>query len=249
MIEQLLRFTEKSADIVCGLRRYPQPSEGHRPRIIAHRGAWGPSDCLENTLPAFEKAQALGADGIEFDVHFTRDGVPVVHHDETLTRIFKHPGVLKSMTMQELKSVTGKIPILMDVLALKGLHFMIEIKVPMSMAQIDRLVTDLKGLNPVSDYHLLVIDPSLVRVHPQLPSFAWLLVGELNLKSKISLSIEKGYAGVAGHYLGLSAKSIGLLHKQGQKAGAGFIPNKNLLHREWARGTDFVFTNSTYHLF
>jgi glycerophosphoryl diester phosphodiesterase len=51
------------------------------PALIAHRGA--SRECPENTLPAFERALARGADGIELDVHATRDGVVVVHHDPT----------------------------------------------------------------------------------------------------------------------------------------------------------------------
>lgn len=47
--------------------------------IIAHRGA--SRERAENTLPAFERALELGADGVELDVHATRDGVVVVHHD------------------------------------------------------------------------------------------------------------------------------------------------------------------------
>lgn len=57
---------------------------GKRCEIWAHRGA-----CLlapENTLPAFEKALELGADGLELDVHLSADGVPVVCHDEDLSR-------------------------------------------------------------------------------------------------------------------------------------------------------------------
>ena len=48
-------------------------------KIIAHRGhsKYAP----ENTLPAFESAINLGAAAIEFDVHMTRDGELVVHHD------------------------------------------------------------------------------------------------------------------------------------------------------------------------
>ena len=49
------------------------------PARIAHRGA--PREHPENTLPAFARALELGADGIELDVHATRDGVVVVHHD------------------------------------------------------------------------------------------------------------------------------------------------------------------------
>jgi glycerophosphoryl diester phosphodiesterase len=49
------------------------------PLIIGHRGA--PRRAPENTLAAVEAALAEGADGIEFDVHRTRDGAVVVHHD------------------------------------------------------------------------------------------------------------------------------------------------------------------------
>ena len=47
--------------------------------LIAHRGA--SRERRENTLPAFERALELGADGIELDTHATSDGVVVVHHD------------------------------------------------------------------------------------------------------------------------------------------------------------------------
>ncbi len=50
--------------------------------IDGHRGARGLLP--ENTLPAFERAIALGVDGLEFDIGLTRDGVPVVHHDPAL---------------------------------------------------------------------------------------------------------------------------------------------------------------------
>lgn len=50
--------------------------------LIAHRGA--PRERRENTVPSFVRALEHGADGIELDVHFSVDGVPVVHHDATL---------------------------------------------------------------------------------------------------------------------------------------------------------------------
>jgi glycerophosphoryl diester phosphodiesterase len=51
---------------------------------IAHRG--GRAFAPENTLAAFEKAHALGCDMFEADVHMSRDGMLVVHHDDELTR-------------------------------------------------------------------------------------------------------------------------------------------------------------------
>jgi len=52
------------------------------PLILAHRGGAGLAP--ENTLCAFANAIALGADGAELDVHLTRDGQVVVHHDYVL---------------------------------------------------------------------------------------------------------------------------------------------------------------------
>jgi glycerophosphoryl diester phosphodiesterase len=47
--------------------------------VIGHRGS--PRDCRENTLPSFLRAFADGADAVELDVHGTKDGVVVIHHD------------------------------------------------------------------------------------------------------------------------------------------------------------------------
>lgn len=56
----------------------------NRPLIIGHRGASAVAP--ENTMAAFREAIAVGADGVEFDVRLTRDGVPVVIHDRDLRR-------------------------------------------------------------------------------------------------------------------------------------------------------------------
>lgn len=70
------------------------------PLIIGHRGA--PAVALENTLPAFEAAIAAGADGIEFDVRLSSDGVPVIIHDDTLTRTHGVRRRVAELTQEEL---------------------------------------------------------------------------------------------------------------------------------------------------
>ena len=55
-----------------------------RPLIVGHRGAR--AFAPESTLAAFDKAAALGCDMVELDVHLSRDGVVVVHHDDRLAR-------------------------------------------------------------------------------------------------------------------------------------------------------------------
>lgn len=51
---------------------------------IAHRGAR--AFAPENTLIAFEKAKIFGCQMFELDVHMSRDGELIVHHDDQLTR-------------------------------------------------------------------------------------------------------------------------------------------------------------------
>jgi glycerophosphoryl diester phosphodiesterase len=73
------------------------------PLVIAHRGA--SSEAPENTLRAFARALELGVDGIELDVQVTRDGIPVVFHDFTLTRLTGTRGHLADRTWAELRSL------------------------------------------------------------------------------------------------------------------------------------------------
>lgn len=72
-----------------------------RPLFFAHRG--GSALAPENTLPAFENGLSLGADALELDVHYTRDGEIVVFHDETLDRTTSGSGPLAAQTLDELR--------------------------------------------------------------------------------------------------------------------------------------------------
>jgi len=72
-------------------------------QIIGHRGNAG--EAPENTLAAFRQAIALGADGVEFDVHLSRDGVPVVIHDESLERTTSGRGRVSDATAAALAAL------------------------------------------------------------------------------------------------------------------------------------------------
>lgn len=101
-------------------------------RIYAHRGASG--SYPENTLLAFREALAVGADGIELDVHATADRVPVVIHDRSLARTTDGAGNVDALSLSQLSTVNAgcgeQIPTLAAVLELVGdrLHVDIEIK-------------------------------------------------------------------------------------------------------------------------
>lgn len=71
--------------------------------IFAHRGASGYAP--ENTLPAFELAADMGADGIEFDVQITSDGKLIIHHDRVLGRTEAASGKLSDWTFADLRAL------------------------------------------------------------------------------------------------------------------------------------------------
>ncbi len=245
MRDLVLSFAEKAADKVLGLRTYPE-SALERPKLIAHRGAWDCPNCPENTMAAFAKARDLGVWGIEFDVHFTRDQVPVINHDPDLFRLHGIRGTIQGMTADELKRSAPMVPTLEEVLSLKGVHFFPEIKTALTPRLLEVLAAHFRELEPITQYHLLALDPDLVRPTAKFPAPAWMLVGQVNLKSLVRISVQRGLGGVAGHYLGMTRMQLDFLRAAGQKAGVGFIPDKNLFNREWGRGVDFVFTNSSF---
>lgn|SRR5574341_1380656 len=70
---------------------------------FAHRGAR--LQAPENTLPAFRRAAELGADGVELDVHLSRDGVPAVIHDFRVDATTNGTGLVRAKSLAELKEL------------------------------------------------------------------------------------------------------------------------------------------------
>jgi glycerophosphoryl diester phosphodiesterase len=98
-------------------------------RIIAHRGASGLEP--ENTIRSFKKAEEIGVDMIEMDVHYSKDGEVVVFHDADLLRLFGDPRRVKDLSLAELKQISGdrQIPTLTEVISTLQTDLIVEIKV------------------------------------------------------------------------------------------------------------------------
>lgn len=71
-------------------------------QVIAHRGY--SEKYPENTMLAFKKAEIVGAQGIELDVHLTKDQQIVICHDETIDRTSNGQGYIKDMTLEEIQA-------------------------------------------------------------------------------------------------------------------------------------------------
>ncbi|MGE5473859.1 MAG: glycerophosphodiester phosphodiesterase [Ignavibacteriales bacterium] len=129
-------------------------------KIFAHRGL--SSKAPENTMSAFKKALDFDIDGIEFDVHLTKDNQIVVIHDEILGRTTNGTGFIKDYTYSDLSKFDAggwfnhsyqgeKIPRLEEVIELlykKDIIINIELK--NSLIEYDGL--EEKVLKIISEY-------------------------------------------------------------------------------------------------
>jgi glycerophosphoryl diester phosphodiesterase len=108
------------------------------PLVVAHRGS--SSIAPENTLAAFARARADGADAVELDVRLSLDGEAMVIHDRRLDRTTDGSGLVGERTAAELRSLSAggwfsrsfaseRVPRLSDVFdALPGFRINVEIK-------------------------------------------------------------------------------------------------------------------------
>lgn len=127
--------------------------KGHT-RMIAHRGLSGIE--RENTLPAFVAAGNRSYFGLECDVHVTRDGKYLVHHDDSTGRVCERDLSLENSTAEALRALrvreagkerftdSLKLPFLTEYLAVcarYGKTAVIELKNPMAAEHIGAIVS------------------------------------------------------------------------------------------------------------
>lgn len=222
------------------------------PFIWAHRGASGLAP--ENTLSAFALAEQAGADGVELDVHLSRDGVPVVIHDETLDRTTNGSGAVSTWTLRALKTLDAggwfgpdfsaePLPTLEDILlwADDRLRLNIEIK----SAQAGRAVLDLLTQFPrarvlISSFHHPLLF-SLRQWAPELPiaflthSGCW----RVSLKRAIACRAESFHPPVQ-HVSRLLVKAC---HKNGLTVYPWTADGHSLQRSLLRIGVDGLFTN------
>ncbi len=133
--------------------------------VWAHRGA--SAYYPENTLPAFQGAIDMKADGVELDIHASFDGKIVVSHDGTLARCGGGNVNIEAVSYEEIKRhpVPARFasehpdvyaPLLSEVFELLRPHGMlinVEIKAGWSFDNIKKLVAMTHDMN-MQDYVL-----------------------------------------------------------------------------------------------
>ena len=138
-------------------------------KIFAHRGSKGTHP--ENTLASFKEAVRVGSDGIELDVHLTKDGHLVVIHDETVDRTTNRTGEIRNLTLAEIKAMDAgswfnetfageKIPTLEEVLLLLtelGFNGQLNIELKTDIIQYEGLVEKCLALQSTATWPFAIV--------------------------------------------------------------------------------------------
>lgn len=217
-------------------------------KIISHRGEYRNSEAKENSLAAFDNAGRAGVWGIELDVRWTKDGVPVVSHDADMRRLYAADGSIAQTTYPDLVRRFPSIASLEEVVDRFGkrLHLMIEIKEPGDvLGPKDRtLASMLRPLEPEADYHLMALHPQVLSPLRLIPSVAKVAIGYYLPDSFSPWVRRHQWGGLCGHYLTMRGAIVSRHQRRGQRVGTGFINSPNVLYREINRGVDWVFSDN-----
>ncbi len=227
--------------------------ETERCKLVAHRGIHdGGVSVYENTLKAFEAARQAGIWGVELDVQWTRDAVPVVIHDPHTARLPGQFAVeVARVDFAELNAACPLVPRLEQVVEQCSgqLHMMIELKAPADdSTRTRRLAECLAGLEPCENFHLMSLDTQSLRTVQGYPPASLLPIATVNTRALFAQLRQGGFGGFTGHYLLLNQNMRRELQQMGLPWGTGFVNSANLLAREIRSGTQWIFSDAVHLL-
>jgi glycerophosphoryl diester phosphodiesterase len=119
---------------------------------FAHRG--GNEFAPENSFRAFKSAVDIGYKYLETDVHLTKDGFLIAFHDDTLDRVTDKSGLIRDLTLSEVKKAkiagTDEIPLLSELLnSFTDCFFNIDCKVDETVQPLINLINNKDFINRV----------------------------------------------------------------------------------------------------
>ena len=234
-------------------RRKPSRFELERCKIVSHRGEHRDNSVPENSLGAFQAAEQAGVWGIEADIRWTADLIPVIIHDPDTGRVFGKRITVGGVEFDELRSKVPEVPTLAELVGTFGgnTHLMLELKreeFPDIERQKQILDRRLSGLLPERDYHVLALDAALFETFDIRPRSCCLPVAQTNSRSMSNLTLSSDYGGLTGHYVLLNERIRRKHENAGQKVGTGFVRSRNCLYREVNRGVEWIFSNDAVRL-
>jgi len=214
-------------------------------QVCGHRGAGGLHP--ENTLASIRHAVDLGVHSVECDVHRTRDGHPVVIHDETVNRTTNGKGKVAELDLETIRAMDAgegqQVPTLCEVLdVVRGrTHLLCELKAEGVVAPAVRCVQEYGMLDQVT---FLGFHPVYLEQVRRLEKSAQVSACFWNPRpSDIERAVELGAGGVEIHFLRLNYHLTRLVRQAGLFLRT-FTPN--LRHEQDAMialGVDAITTD------
>ncbi|MHA2185842.1 MAG: glycerophosphodiester phosphodiesterase [Promethearchaeota archaeon] len=227
--------------------------------VFAHRGA--SNIAPENTLKAFEKAIELQADFIEFDIHKSKDNIIVVMHDANTFRTTGRLGVIKNMTLGELKQLDcgdgEKIPTLEEVIRITKNKIKLNIEVK-ARGLVEELVEKIENEGIlesviISSFKLDVL-LRVKKLNPQikLASLEPTRIGWLNSwisrKKLLKDAIENNFFAINPFHVLVTQKFINKAHKNNLKVFPWTVNSDAAIRKLIKMGIDGIITNKIYRV-
>ncbi len=227
--------------------------------IFADRGASGHAP--ENTLEAFDLAARMGADGVELDVHICRTGELVVAHDEAVDRVSDGTGMIRDLSLSELKALrfnrthpeyrNAQLPLLSEVFSLlrpTGLAVNIELKNSIvDYPDLERKVLELAAREFSLDRILFSSfnHHSMIRMKQLEPSVPCGLLYEAVLVRPWEYAKNLGMDAVHPHYseVILTAGGCAASHEAGIRVNTWTVNSPDVMDAVLREGADILITN------
>lgn len=225
---------------------------------LAHRGY--SAKYPENTMVAFIKAYEQGFDGVETDVHLTKDGEMVLIHDEKINRTSTGKGYVKDYTLEELRKFNFNyktyghydIPTLKELLEfIKDKDFMVNIELKTDVIQyagieekVYRLVQDMGVAKQI--YYSSFYLPSVQKIKSlDNQNYAGYLI-EYNYKKRCNEFLETGLTAIHPRYNFLNETRVQFLKKHHIQIATWTVPNLKEYQRLKDLGVDIIISNEYF---
>lgn len=237
------------------------PAPRRRPLVIAHRGAC--REAPENTLPAIQRALDQGAQGIEFDVLLTQDKVPVLGHNDDLSKLtplrsFVHAtpfATIRSLDVgSQFSTATAGVtmPTLSEALDLVRTHDVItivEIKAQPGMTAsaaelVGGIAGDFRMRGPlVISSSSLAILKELAHRHPKLPRALILKRRTFSYFGSTLFARRRGLSEIHASLRALTPSLVARMHQRGGQVVGWTANTPDEIDRCIACGVDGLITD------
>ncbi len=202
--------------------------------IFGHRGA--SNIAPENTMKAFKKAIELGANYVEFDVHLSKDEEIIIMHDGNTLRTTGRAGLIKNMTLKELKQLDAgdgeQIPTLDELITLaRGkIGLQLEIKAP---KMTNKIVDAIRNTGLIDSTIISAFNYSellkIQEIEPEI-KLAALVIG-MRKNKVIKTAIKNNFFAIHPFYKLINSNFIKIAHKYDIRVNAWTVNSVSAMRK------------------